>query len=399
LRRDLSTDVIAQLLIHDTTYLKLHPDVQQANMGAFTHYLNAGFSENRQSGVLSIHPENKKDKTSDEAQKHCYIFMEAGEENASCKYRCLFPAMRSGDAVITSDWTLEKILLQLFSCSSVTFLRPQISHEKTLYLLTLCKNLGLDISIDQDDLLFPDIVHTKGAVRSHIIKNIITTLSQKTNDSAALLWADRLQCSTPAIARWFDYMDRPVQIIPNKLPLTYFGKGQIFDRHDGKLKILYPAGTQTHFRDFSLISGILLRLFQEHPNAFELTLLGHAPNWKFSHILGIKNLHIIDKVPFDEMLKIYSEHDIILVPLEKTSFNDAKSAIKYIEAASQSIPIIATPTAEFARKITDGVNGFLCDDDESWYRILKNLISDKSILPEIGRNAYHQARKEDCIHV
>jgi len=220
--------------------------------------------------------------------------------------------------------------------------------------------------------------------------------------SAATLWADNFTCSTSVIAQWLETLGKPVDVVPNRLPSRYFNNNKLLSHasmETRKLKILYPSGSPTHARDFSVISAVLARLFQEYRDGFELTLLGSCSQLRYFHKLSPMHIKIIEKLPFEEMLKLYAAHDVVLVPLEKTIFNHAKSHIKYIEAASQGTPVIATPTAEFAAKIKNGINGFLCDNAADWYQLLEKLIADKSILHDVGKQAYHQAQKEDCIDV
>jgi len=238
-----------------------------------------------------------------------------------------------------------------------------------------------------------------------VMTNFFEVLSTQEMESSAILWADRFTCSTPEIARWLEVLGKPVIVIPNRLPICYFNNKKTFNGHHTatkdharKLKILYPSGSATHGRDFSAISGVLLRLFQEQEGGFELVLLGNSPQLKNFYKFNPLSIKMVEQLPFDKMLELYASCDVVLAPLEKTVFNNAKSHIKYIEAASQGTPVIATPVAEFASKIKDGVNGFLCDSDEDWYRILQKLIADKSILYDVGGAAYHQAKKEDCIN-
>jgi len=405
LRPDLAKEIIRQMLMNDHAYLTRHADVKKAGLDPLRHYLEHGFKTNRQIEPVLLDGLKKYKNDEEMPAKHSYLSMsDVVEKNASFKYRCLFPAMQSGSATLTPNWPLREILLHLFSCHSVTFLRPSAKNWRNIYLLTICRNLGLDITIDYDDLLFPDFHHERGAVRSRIIKDFFDSLLEQEAEVVSTLWADSFSCSTPLIAGWLETLGKPVAVVPNKLPLRYFSNKKTFDTantdaREGKkkLKILYPSGTATHTRDFSVISGVLMRLFQEYPYDFELTFLGLTSHLNNFCRLNPTCIKMIGLVSFEEMLEIYAAHDVVLVPLEKTIFNNAKSHIKYIEAASQGTPVIATPVAEFSAKIKDGVNGFLCDKDEDWYRILKKLIADKSILYDVGGAAYHQAKKEDCI--
>src|SRR5262249_46403433 len=79
---------------------------------------------------------------------------------------------------------------------------------------------------------------------------------------------------------------------------------------------------------------------------------------------------------------------INLAPLEVgNAFCEAKSELKYFEAASVRVPTIASPTEPFAAAITHGVNGFLANRTEEWYHCLTRLVTDGQHRVEMGNNA------------
>ena len=97
---------------------------------------------------------------------------------------------------------------------------------------------------------------------------------------------------------------------------------------------------------------------------------------------------------FGDMLTELSKHDALLVPLEATEFNDAKSNIKFIEAASQGVPVIASPVEEFQRTIQHGVNGWLCSSGQDWINTLQTLKNEPAMSTRLGLRAYQTAMEE-----
>ena len=81
-----------------------------------------------------------------------------------------------------------------------------------------------------------------------------------------------------------------------------------------------------------------------------------------------------------------------LVPLEYgNAFCEAKSELKFFEAALADVPTIASPTGPLSRAIAHGTTGFLARDANDWYVCLKKLVDDPGLRQTIARNAHRFA--------
>ena len=54
---------------------------------------------------------------------------------------------------------------------------------------------------------------------------------------------------------------------------------------------------------------------------------------------------------------------------------------------SLAMPVVGTATGSNLEKIEDGVNGFLAETEDDWYRKLKFLLEHQEKWNEIGKNA------------
>ena len=78
--------------------------------------------------------------------------------------------------------------------------------------------------------------------------------------------------------------------------------------------------------------------------------------------------------------------DVNLAPLEPGSrFNDAKSAIKWLEAALVATPTIASPSAPFRDAIEAGRTGWLADDPAEWADAARARPRTTADRPHAGR--------------
>ncbi|MGW9820826.1 glycosyltransferase involved in cell wall biosynthesis [Methylorubrum extorquens] len=83
--------------------------------------------------------------------------------------------------------------------------------------------------------------------------------------------------------------------------------------------------------------------------------------------------------------------DINLAVLAPGPFADAKSEIKWLEAAMCSIPSIVSATRTYREILTDGQDVLLAETVEDWKRALSALIADPELRRSIGRKAREKA--------
>ena len=97
-------------------------------------------------------------------------------------------------------------------------------------------------------------------------------------------------------------------------------------------------------------------------------------------------------LPWTELPGVLRDLDVNLAPLEPGSlFNEAKSAIKWLEAALTATPTIASPTEPFREVIADERNGLLANTRDEWGRALEGLLDDVDARARVGERARRDA--------
>lgn len=149
----------------------------------------------------------------------------------------------------------------------------------------------------------------------------------------------------------------------------------------------YASGSRTHNRDFLEASPALVRLFSEEP-AVELHVIGYldlGPEWE-PFLPRVKRL---EYVPWRRLPSVLATFDVNLAPLEHGNpFCEAKSELKWVEAAAVSVPTIASPTAPYRGAIRHGVDGFLAGTEEEWLAALRELARDPARRAAVGVAAH-----------
>jgi glycosyltransferase involved in cell wall biosynthesis len=157
------------------------------------------------------------------------------------------------------------------------------------------------------------------------------------------------------------------------------------------LTLFYGSGTRAHNRDFTeLAAPALIETLKEHPEA-RLVIAGYLR-------LDDRFRPFADRVvqvPFTDDVSAYWEclsgADINLAVLAPGAFADAKSEIKWLEAAMCGIPSIVSPTRTYRDLLRDGEEVLFAETVRDWSRALRLLIADPDLRRSIGAQARAKA--------
>ncbi|MCX8956307.1 glycosyltransferase family 1 protein [Erwinia psidii] len=391
LRPDIPASDIKNMILNREKYYAKNIDVAESGMCAVTHFFDYGLKEGRGFSV----PELRHKKTyPDNPYSTTMIHSGFPKTSGTNLYRGTFPYENKKNVIFNHiDRTLKETIVNIFSSGAIILIRPNYDPV-TIYIMMLCNRLGVKVTLDIDDLMLPEYVSFQGAVRSRDfdeldLKKILD------RDSSLLLLADKILCSTPELVEIYSKSHRNVSLLRNKLPVRFSAKYQNKNTDNtAPLRLLYLSGTKTHVMDFSVISGVLMNLAQSRRNNIEITFLGTIGNYARAFKAVGATVNESGVVGFEKMLEIISRHDVVLVPLEETVFNNSKSNIKFIEAAAAHVPVIASPVREFSQYIVHGVNGWLCRTADEWHDLISELIDNRHLLAEAGKQAFLTFRAE-----
>jgi glycosyltransferase involved in cell wall biosynthesis len=170
-----------------------------------------------------------------------------------------------------------------------------------------------------------------------------------------------------------------------KLTPPLFPKAQV--------QIFYGSGTSTHDQDFREIEEPLISIIENNPET-KLDIIGTLqPSQQFMSRARLLpgRINLIPMMDYKAYIQFISQADIAIAPLEANSLNDAKSNIKFLEAALFKIPIIASDRQAFTSIIQNGVNGFCVASAAEWREALNTLVTQPEIRRRLGLAAYVSA--------
>lgn len=165
-----------------------------------------------------------------------------------------------------------------------------------------------------------------------------------------------------------------------------------YEKKNDKIYLGYFSGTKTHDKDLESIQKQILTVMKENENVYLLIggqiQLPEGFNCVKDRVERFKFLSW-RKLPY-----WIAKADINLMPLGKTIFHNCKSENKWMEAALMHVPTVATWNSELECAIDNGVDGYLCKEDDEWSEILQKLISDVKLRNQIADAAFNKVMEK-----
>jgi glycosyltransferase involved in cell wall biosynthesis len=323
----------------------------------------------------------------------------------------LYRVVRAAEAAARAGWDASWMPIQqaprrmdeIGTAAIVVVWRATWSNTMD-WIATVVRNNGARLVFDLDDLVFrPELatVETIDGIRS---QNLTTdaVAAHYADMYRSLAAADACTCTTTELARQVREFDKTAFVLPNGFDAAALALSRLSVRRrraapdDGLIRIGYASGSRTHQRDFAAAAAAVARVLADRP---QCRLVLFETRGGLDKLLDIDEfaaiearLHQIEwwpMLPLERLPEAMARFDINLAPLQTGNpFCEAKSELKYFEAALVDVPTIASPTGPMRRAIRDGKTGLLAASEDDWYRALIALVDDAALRRRIGHAAY-----------
>jgi glycosyltransferase involved in cell wall biosynthesis/SAM-dependent methyltransferase len=374
-------------------YLAMNADVRAARLNPLAHYLVDGQREGRRPRAVPGRV------AGDSSVRVLIVSGEPGTPGH--RYRVVRLADAVGrlggraSVVSLADASLPR-LADLDDADVVVLWRTSWGPELTR-VVARARQAGAVVVFDVDDLMVDPslaVVDVVDGIRSQGLTEEdaqywFGTMHRAASESAACT------CPTPELGRRLRELGVPSYVLPNGFDDDAVVRSRLAVRmrtsatSDGVCRIGYATGSLTHQRDFAMMAEPLAEVLRERPAA-RLVLYRHT--LRLEEFPAFDGLH--DRVewrnvvPLEELPFELARFDINLAPLEVgNAFCEAKSALKFFEAALVDVPTVASPTEPLRSAIVDGVTGFLAGDALQWRTVLAKLADDAELRRVVGREA------------
>ncbi len=284
---------------------------------------------------------------------------------------------------------IDHVTTALQLCTTVIFYRVP-GEPAVLSLIDEARRVGLDPWWEVDDLIFDEALYRRNSNLATLEPNLRREVLKGVGlYRVAMLACGRCIASTASLAACMEAAGvAETRVVENALDneTLEVASGLRAARRpapdDASVTIVYGSGTKTHDADFACAAPAILALMQRHPHlrlriVGDLTLPGgfEAVAARVEEIAGTN---------YRAYLGLLAEADIAIAPLEDTVFNDAKSNIKFQEAAILGIPSVCSPRETFRDVVVPDRNGLLADTETEWEQALERLIRDPALRRRLG---------------
>lgn len=166
------------------------------------------------------------------------------------------------------------------------------------------------------------------------------------------------------------------------------------DRDDQSVRIFYGSGSKSHNSNFNEIVGPALAAVMAREPRIRLIIVGDLDLDRRFLAFGSRVEQFSSRGNISEYWDLLRGADINICPLTDGPFNDAKSEIKWLEAAMLGVPSIVSPSATYQQVIDDGADGLLAGTQKDWEANLTALCTDATLRRELGKAAQARVLRE-----
>ena len=305
------------------------------------------------------------------------------------------------------EWTYSEAVLhasQIAEEAQLIFIwRARVGPEIDAVIEGARQN-GAKIAFDIDDLMFDpslaaddtiDGIRSQGLAPTQVAEHFQAVRE-------ILLHADICTCTTEELAFRIRELDKPTIVLPNGFDEETILTSRLAVRlrksrkHEKVVRIGYAAGTRTHQRDFGRVSDALARVLAARPECRLVLFQDPETGERMLDVAEFPDLAAHedqiewrDLVPLSDLPKELARFDINLAPIETGNpFCEAKSELKFFEAALVDVCTIASPTGPMRRAIRDHETGLLADTPEQWHSAIVTLLDNAELRQRVGHRAY-----------
>ena len=265
--------------------------------------------------------------------------------------------------------------------------RLALPGDKAERFIAACQDENIPYVFDvDDDLLALDESHIEAEMYARERPGLRSLV-----ENAAIVLS-----STPVLAERCSAFNDNVTVVPNALDeKTWFAQNNHSSRRDRDYEgigLLY-MGTETHAGDLIILKQALENIASSRnaPNVRLFVIGGEpensAPDW-YTRIHAPLDCRRYPE--FVNWLRSYQGFwDIALAPLAETSFNEAKSHLKYLEYSALGLPGVYADWAPYNQVVAHDRTGLLATHTpEAWTDAILALANSKDLRTEIATAAH-----------
>ncbi|HEX8778420.1 MAG TPA: glycosyltransferase [Rhodanobacter sp.] len=306
------------------------------------------------------------------------LFCVAADANGSGHYRIRQPfhAMRREGLAegMIATMHLEPVGMERYAPSAIV-LQRQLTDSQ-LETMRGYRDFSRAFKVYELDDYLPNLP-LKSVHRDQMPRDVLKSLRK------AVALTDRFVVSTAPLAEQFADMHRDIRVLPNRLPVEWWG-GLTSRRRKGPRPRVGWAGGSSHRGDLELIADVV----REMAGEVEWVFFGMCPEKLRPHV---REHH--DGVPIGQYPATLAalDLDLALAPLEDNLFNACKSNLRLLEYGACGFPVVCSDIVCYrdGLPVTRVRNRF-----KEWVDAIRMHVSDLDATAKMG-DALRDAVRRD----
>jgi hypothetical protein len=208
--------------------------------------------------------------------------------------------------------------------------------------------------------------------------------------TSALLLADHITVPSFGLANALCATQAPVSVIPD----GWDSSNPLWTKNFPKRNTLNIGwmGNPGGIEDLFTIRRIIIRVLREFPET-QVVIVGNTQVFQLFDTLPQNRKLFLPEVSPEEYPYIFSQIDVLLVPLGNQPFYLSQSDQVLVEAGARSIPWIASPLPAVSSWKQGGA---MATTPEEWHSYLRQLIVDENLRLWMGETGHQQAQTREA---
>ena len=231
---------------------------------------------------------------------------------------------------------------------------------------------------------------------NHIVKEVYDVIKPRIENN--MRQADMIFCTNERLRDKIAKINPNVHVITNAIP---YGLDQFHDwKIDSEYIRLFWCGSVTHEHDINILKYPLMRLSDKR---VQMVMGGYSDAneasimiWDRMASVFTNNKRIAYKIlrgtDPDRYMEMYQEGDIMLVPLEHSTWHASKSNLKLLEAAAKKMPCIVSHVEPYSRDEDAPV--LWVKNQSDWFKHINYLINNENARQDYGEKLYEWAKEK-----
>lgn len=187
-------------------------------------------------------------------------------------------------------------------------------------------------------------------------------------------WSYKISCGNEYLCNYARKYNN--NVIYNPTCVDTEKRHNIIANHDVKRITVGWTGSFSTLKYLEPVIPILKKLQEKYD--FDIKVIcNQKPGFE------IKNLQYVEWSEENEVTEL-ATCQIGLMPLTNDEWSEGKCGFKLIQYLALEIPAVSSPVGVNKKIIEDGINGYLCNTDEDWYKAIEKMILDPSLRKSMG---------------